>query len=74
MDHQSYITIGVIICGFVGNAAYLKGTFSKSIENCEKDIEIIQTDLKGKQDKETCKNIRDECHLNNLNLFKKAGV
>ena len=42
MDAGNWITIVVLLIGFVGNAAYLKGVFGTKIEANEKDIVELQ--------------------------------
>ncbi len=38
MTTYQWLTIIIVICGFIGNAMYLKGVFGTKIENCEKKL------------------------------------
>jgi len=46
-ETSDIITICVLVCGFIAQAAYLKGTFSTRIKNNEDDIGEIKEDIIG---------------------------
>jgi len=67
------MTFGGLIIGFVCNAFYLKGSLTKSIDSHEKRLDNVEKIIELKQDKTACKDIRDECHHSNENIFLMKG-
>ena len=51
---SDWITIGVVLFGFICNALYLHGSFSARLKNAEDDIEDLQEKA---QYKDTCESM-----------------
>lgn len=51
MTTYNWLMLAIMACGFIGNAAYVKGAFGEKFRSCEKRLDDIEDDVRYK---DTC--------------------